>query len=195
MSEDGAVPGESVVTTASVLWRRLDAPGHDACRLERREDGWTLDGAAVFSEQGTPAWLAYRVTCDREWRAESGDVRGWLGTRAVEFNVEKTAAGEWRLDGAVVALDDCIDLDFGFTPATNLIQLRRCDLAEGQAVDVPVAWLDVSSRTLERLPQRYERRSAAAYWYESSRFGYAALLEVGPTGFVRRYPGLWEAEP
>lgn len=24
---------------------------------------------------------------------------------------------------------------------------------------------------------------------------YAALLEVTPTGFICRYPGLWEAEP
>ena len=60
---------------------------------------------------------------------------------------------------------------------------------------MPVAWLDVTSGQLEVLRQRYERRSQWTYWYEAPRFGYAALLEVTPAGFVRRYPGLWEAEP
>ena len=59
---------------------------------------------------------------------------------------------------------------------------------------MPVACLDVTSGQLEVLRQRYERRSQSTYWYEAPRFGYAALLEVTPAGFVRRYPGLWEAE-
>jgi Putative glycolipid-binding len=60
-------------------------------------------------------------------------------------------------------LDGCIDLDFGFTPATNLSQLRRIALEIGQAVDLPVAWLDVTADTLTSLYQRYERRTTNAY--------------------------------
>jgi hypothetical protein len=88
----------------------------------------------------------------------------------------------------------CLDLDFGFTPSTNLLQLRRLALAEGQGTDAPAAWLDVSTGAFAVLVQRYERRSATTYWYEAPRFSYAELLEVDPLGFVRRYPGLWEAE-
>ena len=54
------------MTIASVLWRRLDAPGHDACRLERSAAGWTLEGAAVFGD-GAPARLSYRLDCDDAW--------------------------------------------------------------------------------------------------------------------------------
>jgi hypothetical protein len=101
----------------------------------------------------------------------------------------------WTLNGlAVPGMANCIDLDFGFTPATNLLQLRRMALAEGQAAEVPVAWLDVSTGTLQVLPQRYERRAVTEYWYEAPAFDYAALLEVSPTGFILRYPGLWEVE-
>jgi uncharacterized protein len=181
---------------ASVLWRRLDTRGHDACRLERGAAGWMLDGAAVFSEKGMPAQLVYRLTCDLAWRMEHGEVRGWLGGRSVEFSVARTSEGVWTLNGAVVpGLDNCLDLDLGFTPATNLTQLRRSALAVGQAADVPVAWLDPSADTLEVLPQRYERRGETTYWYEAPTFDYAALLEVSPVGFIQRYPGLWEAEP
>jgi hypothetical protein len=123
-------------------------------------------------------------------------LRQWLGADAVEFRIVRTSAGAWTLNGAVVAdLEDCLDLDFGFTPATNLPQLRRLALEVGQAADAPAAWLDVSAGTLALLPQRYERRAEATYWYEAPSVEYAALLEVAPTGFIRRYPGLWEAEP
>jgi hypothetical protein len=177
-----------------VLWRRLDAPGHDACRLEQGPAGWTLDGAAVFSEDGVPARLAYRVACDAAWRTERGEVRGWVGSRAVELTVTRSVGSVWTVNGAAVPdLGHCLDLDFGFSPSTNLLQLRRCALAVGQAGDVPVAWLDVSAGTLEALPQRYERRSETTYWYEAPRFDYAALLEVDAAGFIQRYPGLWEA--
>jgi hypothetical protein len=183
------------MTTASILWRRLDAPGHDACRLEQGDAGWRLDGAAVFSEEKLPARLTYQVACDLAWRTEHGEVRGWLGDRSVEYTVVRSTEGLWTLNGtAVPGLGDCVDLDIAFTPATNLLQLRRTALAVGQAADVPVAWLDVSAGTIEVLPQRYERRTETTYWYEAPRFDYAAVLEVGPAGFVHRYPGLWEEE-
>lgn len=184
------------MAVASILWRRLDTPGHDACRLEGSDAGWTLDGTAVFREDGVPARLTYRVACDLAWRTREGQVHGWLGEQSVEFHIARTAGGVWTLNGAVVSgLGDCVDLDLAFTPATNLLPLRRLALAEGQAADAPAAWLNVSAGTLEVLPQRYERRAEAAYWYEAPSGDYAALLEVTPTGFIRRYPGLWEAEP
>jgi hypothetical protein len=87
-----------------------------------------------------------------------------------------------------------VDVDLGFTPATNLIPIRRLALLVGEAADAPAAWLDIANGALGLLAQRYERRSETAYWYEAPAFGYSAELDVGPDGFVRRYPGLWEAE-
>lgn len=180
---------------ASILWRRIDGPGHDACRLVQHDAGWSLEGTAVFSLAGLPACLMYTAACDASWRAQRGHVSGWIGDRPVEFVIERAAGGAWTLDGAdVPGLAHCPDLDFGFTPATNLLQLRRLALAEGQGAHAPAAWLDVSTGALSILDQRYERRSDTIYWYEAPRFGYAELLEVDAVGFVRRYPGLWQAE-
>ena len=181
---------------ASILWRRLDTPGHDACRLEQSDAGWQLDGAAVFRHNGLPACLAYQVACDPAWRTRQGHVRGWLALQPVEFTIVRAGEGVWTLNGAVVpGLEGCVDLDFGFTPATNLPQIRRLALAEGQAADAPAAWLDVSVGRLGVLHQRYERRAQGTYWYEAPRVDYAALLEIAPSGFISRYPGLWETEP
>ncbi|MBS0430532.1 MAG: hypothetical protein JSR41_24870, partial [Proteobacteria bacterium] len=49
-------------TVATILWRRQDGPGHDACRLERNDVAWQLDGAAAFRhESGRIAQLHYRL--------------------------------------------------------------------------------------------------------------------------------------
>lgn len=186
----------SLTPEATILWRRLDTPGHDGCRLLRHADGWEVEGAAVFREGGAPARLAYRLVCDAAWRTVRGEVHGWLDAREVDYSVARSPEGQWALNGqAVPHLETCVDLDLGFTPATNLTQLRRIALAEGQAADVPVAWLDIAAGTLTILEQRYERRSDSTYWYEAPPFDYRALLEVDASGFVRRYPGLWEPEP
>jgi len=123
-------------------------------------------------------------------------VHGWLDARAVEIGILRTAAGGWTINGVTVpGLDGCVDLDLGFTPATNALQLRRVALGRGQAADMSVAWLDVTAGTLTLLRQRYERRTETTYWYEAPRFDYTAVLDVGPDGFVHRYPTLWEIEP
>lgn len=56
-----------------ILWRRLDRPGHDACRLIHQASGWRLEGSAAFlHENGAVASVAYEVECDREWRTRTG---------------------------------------------------------------------------------------------------------------------------
>ena len=184
------------MTTDTILWRRLDTPGHDACRVEQGAEGWRLQGVANFRHESGPAYLAYEVDCDAGWVTREGLVHGWVGALSVDLWVKRTPDGAWTLNDQVVpGLDGCLDLDLGFTPATNLAQLRRVALRVGQAADVPVAWLDVPAGTLDRLHQRYERRSAELYWYEAPRFGYSAFLRVNAVGFAVEYPELWEAEP
>ncbi|RZL88650.1 MAG: hypothetical protein EOP82_22590 [Variovorax sp.] len=183
-------------TVATMYWRRLDLPGHDACRLEKHGDGWQLDGAAVFrNDDGRPARLDYRVHCDKAWHARWGKVRGWIGAAAVDFAIARGANGEWSFNDQVVpGLAHCTDLDLGFTPATNLLQLRRLNLKGGEGAEAPAAWVDLGDDSLSPLVQHYERRSDTDYWYQAPRFDYAAMLVVTPEGFVSHYPDLWVAE-
>src|SRR5690242_10296392 len=136
---------------ASILWRRLDAPGHDACRLRQTDGGWQLEGMAAFAHEGAPACLAYSVGCDREWRTQEGEVRGWAAGRQLNHRIERTADGIWKLNGEPArGVDGCVDLDLSFTPATNLLQLRRAALAVGGAAEIPAAWLDIAAGALDR---------------------------------------------
>jgi hypothetical protein len=123
-----------------------------------------------------------------------GEVRGRVGNDRVAHVIDRVS-GVWRVNGSPVAgLDDLLDLDLGFTPATNFLQLRRVGLAVGEVAEFSVAWCDGVTERLSRLPQHYERRTANTYWYESPTSGYVAELIVGPDGFIRDYPGLWVAE-
>lgn len=133
----------------SILWKRLDTPGHDACHLDGDEAGWKLQGTAVFRHDEVPARLTYQIVCGLTWHTLQGRVEGWLGVQPVAFNIARIDTGEWTLNGLVVSgLENCVDLDLGFTPATNLLPIRRLDLVEGQEAEAPAAWLNVSAGTL-----------------------------------------------
>jgi hypothetical protein len=183
------------MTALSAFWRRLDLPGHDACRLTQTAHGWRLSGMAVFQHEGGAACLAYEAACDRAWHSREGRVNGWFGTQPIDVRISRATQGLWTLNGSLVPnLADCLDLDFSFTPATNFFQIHRMGLEQGQRADAPAAWLDLPAATLVVLRQRYERQGEAIYRYEAPALHYEADLEITATGFVRRYPGLWEFE-
>jgi hypothetical protein len=172
-------------------WRRLDRPGCDSALLQPSDRGWLLRGAAAFDDDGGPVAVAYQVEVDALWRTKRGLISGFLGDQTVQHEIRRDDAG-WRLNGVPVAgLAHLVDLDYGFTPATNVLQLSRIALRPGQSAEVPVVWFDLDSASLTELPQRYERRNEASYWYEAPTVPYRALLEIAPNGFARSYPGLW----
>jgi len=180
---------------ASALWRRIDTPGHDACRLEELPSGWRLNGAAVFLHRGEPVNLSYAVRCDHGWRASYGRVFGAVGGQTVDYVIQRRSDHGWTLNGERVdSLDHLDDLDLSFTPATNVLQIRRVALPLGEAVRLPAAWFDFDSGALSELEQIYECRNACAFDYRAPDVGYEGTLELSPNGFIRIYPGLWEAE-
>ncbi|MBA3260487.1 MAG: putative glycolipid-binding domain-containing protein [Gemmatimonadales bacterium] len=182
----------------SILWRRLDAPGHDAATLRDPGTGLELRGTAVFHENGGPTALHYSVRCDADWRTTESSVDGWHGTRSFQLRLRRARSGDWTLnDVCCPEVQGCVDLDLSFTPATNLLPLRRLDLSVGQAAEVRSAWLEWPAGILTPLVQRYARRSVAEYDYEADLPGtttFAGILRVDPRGWVLDYAGLWTAE-
>lgn len=182
------------MTSATICWRRLDQEGHDSCRLHSHAGGWSLEGIAIFLQEARPACLRYAVECDEQWQTHKASVSGWLGDETLSLRIIRTASGEWLLNGVAQDIrEGLIDLDLGFTPATNTIALRRLRLGIGHEEAAPAAYLAFPELRLDLLEQRYKRIDGRRYAYEALRFSYDATLEVSEEGFVRYYPGLWEA--
>lgn len=178
----------------TALWKTLYTPGHDlACLIE--EGGVRrLEGTAVYAREGVPTCLRYALELARDWSTLAASVNGLIGTKQIRIEIERDARG-WLRNGALQpGVEDLADIDFGFTPATNLPQLRRMALAIGETKRITVAWMDVDSPGLEPLPQMYTRIAEDGYAYDSPQGGYHATLQIAPNGFVSTYPTLWQME-
>ncbi|KUJ76457.1 hypothetical protein AVO45_11730 [Ruegeria marisrubri] len=180
--------GRTAIATGH--WRRLDKEGTDRCTLSRLDHGWMLVGQATWHEDGMDANLTYDVRCDPDWVSLSADVGGRIGDRELALRLHRTAEGWLLNDELQDNTRDCIDLDLCFTPATNLLPLRRLSLTEGQSAEVCAGWLRPGFQRIEPLEQLYSRLAPDRVRYSSAQF--EAELELHESGFVTSYPGLWE---
>jgi uncharacterized protein len=175
----------------TTLWQRLDTPGHDACVVRRLAHGWRLSGMAVFREDAGPCQLQYQVDTDAQWRSLSASVVGWLGADRIEVAISKHDDGRWVLNGVEQPqAHGCVDVDLGFTPATNLILVRRLELPLGVTVPAPAAWMEFPQLRLERLEQSYRRIDERRFEYRGA--AYEDVLVVDEAGSIVDYPGLWK---
>lgn len=99
----------------------------------------------------------------------------------------------WTLIGkSIKHVAGCIDVDLGFTPATNLIVIRRLSLEVGQSAKAPAAYLLFPKMRMLKLPQTYCRVGRTECEYTAPTVGYSGTLEISTDGAVINYPGLFE---
>ncbi len=179
----------------SIIWRRFNQPGHELCRLFFKNSHWNLTGTTIFLNKNEPCLLNYFVICNSDWKTRSGRVNGWIGDDTIkkEFSVDSSQI--WRINGIKnEEVQGCIDLDLAFSPATNLLPIRRLDLEIGQEATVRAAWLHFPSFTFEPLEQLYRRIDEVTYHYEILDGSFEAELKVDAAGFISIYPNLWQDE-
>jgi hypothetical protein len=187
-------------TITRILWRSAELESLERFTGARTPDGWRLDGLVVLPIDDEPAQISYRVDVDPMWRTRRADVvidrHGH--TRRVTFDAD--GAGAWTVDGAVAdELAGCVDVDLGFTPATNTLSIRRLTeatatdtIAVGETRSLQVAWLPFPELDVRRNEQSYTRLAPDRWLYRSGDF--SADIAVDPDGYVLRYgDALWTA--
>lgn len=180
---------------ASILWQGILLPGHESCRLFSKDSKWHLQGTAVFSYEQQPCRLSYQVVCDHQWQTLSAEVDGWVAKDIVDVQVKTDTNQQWWLnDVEQPQIKGCTDIDLNFSPSTNLLPIRRLNLAVGEKAIVKAAWLRFPDFKLEVLPQMYQRLDESTYRYESAGGQFVADLKVDRVGFVLEYPGIWKSE-
>ena len=178
-------------------WRRLDVPGREEACIEHTATGWRLSGELDVEEAGLVARLRYVIECDPEWRTRSALVEGDAGGASIRFSLAADGAGQWTRDAAPLPdLTGALDVDLGFTPATNTLPIRRLALAVGESAPVRSAWLRFPELRLEPLEQTYTREAEQTFRYRALVDGepFVARLDTDMFGRVVRYEGLWQME-
>ena len=85
-----------------------------------------------------------------------------------------------------------VDVDLGFTPATNTNAIKRLSLEIGAEVETTAVWLDIDDWSFKPLRQIYKRLSATELAYCSPSHEYDAILQIDDFDIIRHYPALWK---
>jgi hypothetical protein len=188
-----------------VLWRALQWPGADWCELTGERTSWRITGTALATVADEPAIVRYQLVLDGAWATREVEVVVRVGVDERERRLRLTADDEqlWQIQreppaeaGATPDNTEVwrglVDIDLGFTPATNTLPIRRLAPAVGERVDVTAVWVSFPELTIEPLPQRYTRLDERRYRYESDGGAFVAEIEVDDLGLVVKYEGGWQ---
>jgi uncharacterized protein len=184
---------EGVTPITRILWRSDDDGSAERFSARATADGWRLEGVVVLPIEDEPAEIRYHVELDPGWQTRQAEVAVDVHAehRTITFVAHRDRG--WTVDGThAEPLDGCIDVDFGFTPATNTLQIRRLGLEVGESRTLPVAWLSFPALTVQPLVQTYTRLDTDRWRYGDEDF--TAELVVDPNGYVLRYGNnVWQA--
>lgn len=192
-----------ILRRSTVLWRHLDGPGMQIARITDIPDGHTLDGRVLTVFDGAPAEVHFAIMCAADWTTRFAAVTVLQGESSRSIQLRRDEDGRWwRMNGKpgqgdpgyteLPELEGVSDVDFGISPATNTLPIRRLRLEVGEARDSGAAWVGFPSLDVELLPQRYAREASNVYRYESNGASFTAQLDVDDDGIVVRYDDLWD---
>ena len=186
--------GGRIVTamgSIEVLWTSNELISAEHFVLEHLHSGARLAGTTVIVFEDHPAHLTYEVLVDDAWRTRSAAVE-LLGHRAVAIDVS-VDGDAWFVDAIRRPdLDGCVDIDLGWTPATNVLPIRRLGVEVGDAVEITTAWVQFPEMTVVPNHQRYERTGQTSWRYSSGPYDFS--IDTTADGIVTRYgDDLWSA--
>ena len=182
-------------TENTIIWRRLDMPGHESARVFFAEDSWYLEGTAVFLYEDKSCRLDYLIECDDKWNTTAADVTGWVGEEIVELEIDIDEDRRWFINGKESpAVKGCLDVDFHFSPITNTLPIRRLNIPTGKEAAVKAAWLKFPEFNFEPLEQTYTQLDEMHYRYESGGGKFMREIAVNEAGLVTDYPDYFTEE-
>jgi len=171
----------------AVIWVRQDAPGTDACRFADAEGGYLIDGS---STDATGHFLPYRIRA----RGDGTTRRARIGATSRIF-LRRAPDDTWMLNGAPApAVTGAKDIDFGFTPATFTLPIRRLKLGVGDEAEIMVARLDLEKQRLTPLHLVFRRTANTEYECLNGETGKTSHLSVDAQGIVQTHTGHWIAQ-
>jgi hypothetical protein len=160
--------------------------------LHLHQEGYRFAGNTLIRHEGIRVEIDYVVEARSDWSTRSARVS--IPAMATLFEVEVSPRGRWVIDGAHRPdLDGALDIDLGWTPATNTLPIRRLPFKRGITVATRVGWLKWSELVFMKAEQSYTKHADRRWTYASGNF--SADLVVDQLGVVIDYgaPPIWRA--
>jgi hypothetical protein len=192
-----------------LAWEGTDAWRAELADVEFRPEGVRARGIQLGVDP-QPYRLDYRLDALDAFRTRRLEAQISIDGRRHELDLRRDQDGgwSWRLasngDELVSStadsaqLEGAVDCDLALSPLTNLMPIRRRDIARPQpGFDLVCAWVSVPELTVSPYPQRYEHVRRRDDGTATVRFvdrgpseGFVAELELDPDGLVLDYPDL-----
>ncbi len=177
-----------------ILWHcsRLSSSEHTA--LVESEDGYRLHGVAALPLGELPCHIDYALTLDRQWRPAQARATITTPDGVREIVLRSRHGAGWEVNGELVSqLDGCSDVDFGWTPATNTVPIRRLGLEVGESAGITAAWIRFPELDVVPSEQGYRHLAIDRWQYTSGEYDYQLVIDPD-TGLVLSYgDDLWRA--
>jgi uncharacterized protein len=177
-----------------VLWHSTQLASSEHCSISFVDGGVVFVGTVVLPVGDQPGQIEWTVRADAAGRTRSAQAAVTTPDGLRRLALAADEHQQWRLDGDPADhVAGALDVDFGWTPATNTLPIRRLGLEPGASTTINAAWVRFPELDLVANEQTYTRLAEDRWRYASGRF--EAELEVDPaTGVVRRYgTDLWRA--
>lgn len=176
----------------NVLWTSIELSSAEHFVLDQVATGCRFAGTVALLIDGAPGHISYEVHADDSCRTGRAEARITRSGEYTDLTVE-VSGQVWTVNGQ--ARDDltgCIDIDLGWTPATNTLPMRRLELEIGASQETTAAWLRFPEMSVEATTQEYTRLGESRWRYRSGAAEY--ILETTSGLVVRRYgDDLWVA--
>lgn len=174
-----------------VTWTSAALASAEDCVIHEQAAGVALSSSTTLPLDDGLGRIDYELKADARWRVLGATIT-ISGRSDRRISIERSGDG-WTVDGALRPdLAACVDLDLGWTPATNILPLRRARLEVGTTLTTTAVWVRFPTFEVVPATQTYHRLDATAVRYRSATF--AADLEVDTDGIVLRYgDDLWVA--
>lgn len=153
-------------------------------------EGQRLTGTTLILHNGARVEIEYTVDTNSDWSTRHASID--IPALATSFDVRVESGDHWFIDGDHrTDLDGCVDIDLGWTPATNTLPIRRLRYATGIPRTIRAVWLRWPELLFVPAEQTYTRQSDDRWTYESGDF--AADLAIDEHGVVLTYgdPPIW----
>jgi hypothetical protein len=177
-----------------ILWHCASLASSEHASLFEMGNGCRLQGLAVLPLASEPCHITYDVLCSQDWTALSCRVTLVFPNEERTIELKRESAGRWEHNGvAAPHLLHCSDIDLGWTPATNVIPIRRLDLDVGDGASILAAWVRFPELDVVANEQHYTRLASDRWRYQSGDYDFELLVDAS-SGLVLEYgDDLWRA--